>query len=263
VQTSIEDILTGNPRDIVKNLQFLMMSSSKIIVVILGILFFLMCGCGEQKGPPSQAQPLGHPESSEQKEFIQFPGLGVLEVWAQAIDEQLPTLVIRDAAKKVLQQIEMGHSTAPYVDSFKDGAGIGFKVFHISGLPSPLLMVATAGSGGSDHPWEVALIGVVSGKIKVLWKQTERLLIEGGIFVGDLGKDRGLGITQWSLSGYPLHSAGTPVFNIWFYLWNKEKSQFDVGPHFTIKNYTFEKIKKQGFRFPDLRHNFKRLEDFW
>jgi hypothetical protein len=234
---------------------------SESIIVILSITFFLIYGCGKQKEPASSSQPTNQPESSmEQKEFIQFPDLGVLEVKAQAIEEQLPSLVIRDASKKKLLKIEMGNTYSDTV-SFQHSAGIEFKVFHIIGLPDPLLMVIALGPGGSDNLWEMTLIGVVSGQIIRIWKQSKKLFNAGGLFVGDLGKGRGIGIAQWDWRSSECHSCEPDEYRIKLYLWNKENAQFVVGPEFTFKKNRFDEIEKLGLSFPDQRGNFKRLQE--
>ncbi|MCJ7545778.1 MAG: hypothetical protein MUP30_02955 [Deltaproteobacteria bacterium] len=232
------------------------MLGGKVVVVLLGIIFFLIYGCGEQKGPASPPKSSSQPESSEQQESIQFPGLGVLEVKAQAIREQLPTVVIRNAAKKVLLQLEMGQTDT---DSYTFHSWIEFQVRHITGLPDPLLMVVAAGSGGSAGRLEVALISVVSGELKLLWNQAA-YGDRGGFFVGDLGKTRGIGIAQWYSSSSECHGCPSDKYFIEFHLWNKEKAQFDVGPTFTIEKEKFDTRDELGLNFPDQIEDFDQLD---
>src|SRR4030042_1006979 len=194
-----------------------------------------------------------------QQESVKFPRLGVLEVTVQAVEEELPKLVISNAAKKVLLQLEMGYpdEQGGSDDSFRYGAGIEFQVRHIPGLPDPLLMVVTAGSGGSAGRLDVALIGVVSGALKLLWK--EGAYDPGGFFVGDLGKKRGVGIAQWYWSSSECRACPADEYFVELYLWNREKAQFDVGPQFTFEKKRFNSVKKLGLDFPDQIGDFERI----
>jgi hypothetical protein len=237
-----------------KTYTFHKMLGGKAVLVILGIIFFLMYGCGQKEEPVKPLQSSGPPDSSEQKEFIQFPGLGDLEVTAPVFDGRLAKLVIRDSEKKILFQFGMGYSSENnlYIRH------IQFNAQHIPGLPDPLLMVRAAGGAGAGA-WEIALIGVVSGKLKLLWKKTSDP--GGGLFVGDLGPKRGIGIAQWlwissEQEGCPACPPDTYFFKL--YLWNKEKAQFDIGPKFSINEKRFDDIKKLGLDFPNQQEDFFR-----
>lgn len=199
----------------------------------------------------------------DQAEYVKFPELGVVAVGVKAVDKQLPKLIIRNAAKKVLFQLEMGHAYDPESKNFEYNAGIEFKVYHIADLPDPLLIVVAAGPGGSDTAWEVALLGVISGKIERLWKQTSDIMDEGGFFVGDLGEGRGIGIAQWYWHGGECHACPPTKYSIQLYRWNKGETRFDIGQKFTIEKDKFDTIDERELDFPDLRHNFRRLADFW
>jgi hypothetical protein len=216
------------------------MSKIRLLFFIFAILFLLGC------------TPKPKWEGMDQVEYVKFPELGVLEVGVQAIEGQLPKLIIRNAAKKVFFQMEMGHAYDPHPENFEHFATIRFKVLHISGLPDPLVMVVAAGPGGSDSSWEITLIGLVSGKIKRLWKQTKGLSNAGGFFVGDLGKGRGIGIAQWQWS--PWQSSSTR-YSIQLYRWNKGKSQFDLDHYFIIKDDETNNLDKLGLDFPDQKGN--------
>jgi hypothetical protein len=220
------------------------MSKIRLLFFIFAILFLLGC------------TPKPKWEGMDQVEYVKFPELGVLEVGVQAIEGQLPKLIIRNAAKKVFFQMEMGHAYDPHPENFEYDGSIEFKVIHISGLPNPLLNVVASGGGGSDNLWEMTLIGVVSGKIKRLWKQTEPLPNAGGFFVGDLGNDRGVGIALWHyIGGHECHIC-PHKYALFLYRWNKEKSQFDIGPHFITKD-TYgdgnDALESLGFGFKDQR----------
>jgi hypothetical protein len=193
-----------------------------------------------------------------QQESVKFPGLGVLEITAQANEGQMPKVVVRDAAKKVLLQLEMGY-TEEVPDSFQHYAGIEFKVLHIPGLPNPLLMIVAAGSGGSAAPYEVALIGIVFGKIDLLWQDAVTQPDYGGFFVGDLGKNRGVGIARWTWRGGECHACPPDEYFIELYLWNKEKSRFGVSQQFSIEEKKFNSIKRMGLDFPDQIGDFERI----
>ena len=195
-------------------------------------------------------------QGMDQSAFVEFPELGVLEIGVRAVDKHLPKLMIRDAAKKVLFQVEMGHSYDPDPGNFLYSAAIEFKVYHIPGLPDPLLMVLALGPGGSDNRWEMMLIGVVSGKIQRLWR-TKPFSNAGGFFVGDLGKGRGVGIAEWDWSPWQF---STTTYSIQLSRWNERKKRFDVG-HLSIitKDEDFETLDDRGLEFLDQKDDFKRI----
>jgi hypothetical protein len=174
-------------------------SKTRFWFFILIIIFLLSC------------TPKPKWEGMSQAEYVKFPELGVLGVGVQAIEGQLPKLIIRNSAKTIVFQIEMGHTDDPHPENFEHLATIKFKVLHIPGLPDPLLMVVAAGPGGSDSLWEMTLIGVVSGKIRPLWKQTKGISNAGGFFVGDLGKGRG--VRHCSVAMEPMAKLQYHVFN--------------------------------------------------
>jgi hypothetical protein len=226
-------------------------SKTRFWSFILITIFLLSC-------TPKPSTTKSKWQGMDQSAFVEFPELGVLEIGVRAVNKQLPKLIIRNTAKKILFQVEMGHS---YSDpgNFLYSAGIEFKVSHIPGLPDPLLMVLAVGSGGSANRWEMMLIGVVSGRIQRLWR-TKPFSDAGGFFVGDLGKGRGLGIAEWDWSPWQF---STTKYSIQLYRWNKGKAQFDLGPHFILKDDEIDNLGKLGLEFPDQKGDFKHIEDKW
>jgi hypothetical protein len=223
---------------------------SSCFFVIIIFLFFL--SCTEKSSQEKKEKYLQG--KMEQKESVTFPELGALQIRAQAIEGQLPRLVISDTREKPLFQLEMGHSDP---DAYKVHSGIEFQVRHIPGFPDPLVMVAAAGAGGSAARLEMALIGAISGEFKVLWNKAA--YSDGGFFVGDLGRKRGVGIAQWLWKSSECHACEPDIYYVKLYLWNKEKAEFDVGPKFIINKDRFDDIKKLELDFPSQIEDFKRL----
>lgn len=66
-------------------------------------------------------------------------------------------------------------------------------------LPDPLILAVAVRPGGSDHGFELTLIGEMGGALRVLTpRPASHVSIQGGYFVGDLGRGRGYGYASWS-----------------------------------------------------------------
>jgi hypothetical protein len=66
------------------------------------------------------------------------------------------------------------------------------------GLPLPLILVVAVTPGVSGHGFTATLIGEVGGRLKVLTEGPLGAGNQSGIYVGDLGAGRGVGLALWS-----------------------------------------------------------------
>ena len=201
----------------------------------------------------------------DQREKVTFPELGLLEIHAVASDGKLPIVKVLNTKKKVMLETELGR--ADRSDSFKYDAGIEFMIRHEKGLPDPLVVVVAAGQHGTSSAWDIAIIGVVSGEVKVLWQQPTILWSEGGFYFGDIRVKRGEGIAVWDVVFDKNESHVSPHrYSMSLFLWNKDKGEFIKGTQLITKHKyesDDEAINEFGFHFKDQRQEFKQLDKFW
>jgi len=76
---------------------------------------------------------------------------------------------------------------------------VSFRVLRVRGLPDPLVLAVAVRPGGSDHGFEATVVGEAGGGLKVLTPADPPYVnIQGGFFVGDLGRGRGPGLVAWN-----------------------------------------------------------------
>jgi len=189
-------------------------------------------------------------EDMAQTQIVEFPHLGKCEIQARSIDNnRLPIVQILNSNKSIIFQAEMGK---PFELGFFPGAGIEFQVRHIKGLPDPLIVVVSAGQGGSASPLDVVIIGAVSGRIQLLWK-TPAMTTDDGLFIGNLGGGSGIGIAVWRRDEDDTCHLCPHHFSLQLFPWDNEKSHFCFG---SVLN-TAGKHKEEGNALQELGFGFR------
>jgi hypothetical protein len=136
-----------------------------------------------------------------------------------------PFLVILDpACHEVARLGTLGGGDA-------DPAGqslLRFRVLDEAGLPQPLVVAVVASPGASDTSFSTQLIGARHGRYRGLLPRPVTSLLEGGLYVGDLGAGLGAGLAVWN------------------FVW--ARSEAHVSPH----RYTLQRYRWTGSGFTAL-----------
>ncbi len=74
-----------------------------------------------------------------------------------------------------------------------------FRAMHPEGFPDPVVLATLASPGASDVSFETRLFAVLGGRIRPLLSRPLGTLLEGGVYVGDLGDGIGPGLAVWTL----------------------------------------------------------------
>lgn len=204
------------------------------------------------------------------KERVYFKQFGTVEVRAVEELNKLPRVVFVDVkTKKVLSKIEIGKSepdifTIEDFSSRKSYPNVTFKILHIKGLPDPLVLATTVYAGGSDTAYEFSVIGAKDKAIQTLTPEPIFINTQGGIFVGYLGKKRGLGVAAWNFiwddgAHYDLHR-----YKVNIYTFDNKTLEFKKGETLESKNKYKPRgegaLRELNLRVTDLRKTMRGLE---
>jgi hypothetical protein len=179
--------------------------------------------------------PIAHAAADSkivQQVIIRFPDIGLVRVNALEPLNALPQLVFTGVKNhKAISTIHLGTSDPdffkPHPEDKYTKPFLRFKVLSAKGLPTPLILAVAVAPGGSDTLFESSLIGSVNGELRVLTPEPLTNNVQGGIYVGNLGRGRGTGAAVWN------------------FLW---EDGAHYAPHrYEVKLYPFD-VKAMSFR---------------
>lgn len=78
-----------------------------------------------------------------------------------------------------------------------------FKVLAVTGMPGPLLLAIMASPGGSDTEFDTQIFAPEDGRVHALLPRAAISLLEGGVYLGDLGAGIGPGFALWTMVWSP------------------------------------------------------------
>jgi hypothetical protein len=216
-----------------------------------------------QTPPVETESPEAKPARVGQQEVVSFPGVGRVRVTAYEADGLEVRLVFEkaDTGDKLLD-LNMG--------SERFGMLLRFRVLHVKGLPSPLVVGVSVIPGGSDSAWDAEAVGAVGGELIDLTRsETFQSGDRGGFYFGDLGNGLGLGAAVWDFvwdhdyEGHP----GAHQYEIKLCKWNRRDARFEWYRVFRTRGkfYSYKAaLRSVGLRFKDVRRGmpgFDYLEE--
>jgi hypothetical protein len=165
-----------------------MRNANRLLAPAALLWLSLLVGTAWAACPPPHA-----PAQVVQRQSVAGPS-GAVEVRAGMGARTQPRLVLLDAACHEVLSVPFGGQ-----DVGDSGTQLRFRVETIHGFPTPLIIGTLATQGGSDTAFETELIGPVHGRFRKLLPKPAETLLEGGVFVGDLGGKLGPGIAIWRM----------------------------------------------------------------
>ncbi len=78
-----------------------------------------------------------------------------------------------------------------------------FRQLSVPGRPAPAILTMLASPGGSDTVFQTQILALQDGTFRLALPAPAETLIEGGVFLGDLGGGLGAGFAAWSIVWSP------------------------------------------------------------
>jgi hypothetical protein len=144
------------------------------------------------------------PPKRNQTEVVDFPALGKIRIDGVILRHQLPEVVFTNlgSGKELLRSsvgadfLDPKHidPTNPKADPYPI---VRLKLLAVSGLKSPLVLVAAMEAGGSDCRYGGQLFGVVKGQIAAVSPPLPRVWFEGGYAIRRSTSGSALELLAW------------------------------------------------------------------
>ena len=155
--------------------------------------------------PSRRGRARVQPRRSTQAETVSFRRAGRVNVRVTEAPFALPRLeFVSEATKRPVKIVNLGTSDPESYRATADWGKSAMEAFarfmplEAEGFPSPLVLAVAVRPGGSDNGFESTLVGETNGALRVLTPKPLVNYIQGGVFVGDLGRGRGPGAAVWS-----------------------------------------------------------------
>jgi hypothetical protein len=178
---------------------------------------------------PRRGRPSVQPRRLTQAETIRFPRAGDVQVRVTEAPFALPRLeFVSEATTRSVKLVNLGTSDPR---SYRPTEELGksliepfarFMPLGADGFPSPLVLAVAVRPGGSDHGFESTLVGETNGALRVLTPRPLVNSIQGGVFVGELGKGYGPGMAVWT------------------FVWGDDEAHYDEHVY-TVQLYRFDR----------------------
>lgn len=126
---------------------------------------------------------------------VDLPELGSIRVEGHIVPDHAPRIRLITVKGTSLLGFTLGEAGPPEADS-PSAPRVAAVLRTLPGMEGPLIIVAAASPHATAIMYEVAIVGVVSGKLQLLhapWTVTNM----GGIYVGELGPGNGVGVASW------------------------------------------------------------------
>jgi len=177
--------------------------------------------------------------ATESPTIVEFGQLGPVRINASRPANGFPTIIFADANGRVLLRAALGAGNGIFrinPEENRDGREnpiLRFSVIDGPSAKSKLILGVAMYRGGSDCEYQGTVIGETKGHLRALPPKQDFVNAEGGMYLGDLGEDRGYG------------------FAVWNFIWGSEGH---ADPHrFNVKLFRFDPTTGQMVKITDLR----------
>lgn len=116
---------------------------------------------------------------------------------------KLPRLVFLDGKCHPVSQTVFGRPDPEAQGSEPPPHLLRFKMLSVAGMPDPLLLAVMASPGASDTEFDTQIFAPGDGRFHALLPRAAISLLEGGIYLGDLGQGIGPGFALWTMVWSP------------------------------------------------------------
>jgi hypothetical protein len=196
-------------------------------------------------------------QAVSQQGTADFPGVGQIRIEAIEPIGKLPRLLVRDISSgHVLFSLSVGQSDRNLftIRAEESATNPKLRFALVEASPdSPKILAVAMAPGGSDCGYETTVLGAIGKRLAVLTAKPLRTTAEGGIFLGDLGSERGYGLAVWDfmwLDGEP--HIGAHRYAVKLFAYDKVRSRFRfTGKFISQRKYESddEALSEMGFPF--------------
>lgn len=170
---------------------------------------------------------------------VEFGQLGSVSIKTSRRANDFPTMIFTDARGGVLLTTAVGAGNRIFrinPEENRDGREnpiLRFSVVDGPATKSKVVFAAAMYGGGSDCEYQGTVIGATNGHLRPLLLDQAFTNAEGGMYLGDLGENRGYG------------------FAVWNFIWGSEAH---VDPHhYNVKLFRFDPVAGQMVKIADLK----------
>ena len=169
---------------------------------------------------------------------VEFGQFGPVSIKTSRHTNSYPTIIFTDAQGRVLLTTAVGVGNRIFrinPEENRDGRENPIMRFSVVDGPvakSKVVFAAAMYGGGTDCEYQGTVIGASDGRLRALLPKQAFANAEGGMYLGDLGENRGYGFAEWN------------------FIWGSEGH---VDPHhFNIKLYRFDPVAGTMVKIADL-----------
>ena len=221
--------------------------------------------------PAIKSEPA--PARVVQTRRVNFSVVGEVDVNAvEQFGGPLRVEFVRPRTRELVASVPFGVEGSDLSYYPREGGGglnpfVRFEVVWVAGARhGPVVLAVAVTPGGSDCAFEALIIGVRDGRIEVMHDEPLFTNIQGGVYVGDLGRGRGPGAVVWGFlwetgCHYCAHRYEVRVFTF-----DSKKLWFEAGPVFRSKGrYEGQgegALAELGLRYRDLLKEMSDVSDY-
>ncbi|MFV0387711.1 MAG: tetratricopeptide repeat protein [Pyrinomonadaceae bacterium] len=196
---------------------------------------------------------------------IEFPKNGSVKIEViETIEKPLKIKFTSENSNKTIAEFELKNEKV-YIPFDFNSPLSSFARFRklekVDGLPQPLIQLVAVNPGGSDHSFWTVLFAEIDGKIRIITPKSVENPIQGGVIIGNLGKENGDGLAVYSfIWGTDEAHFGEHCYTVDFYKYDDVQKMFVKSKTVTTKKKYLNAnnaLSEFGFRSP-----LNRLDDF-
>jgi hypothetical protein len=215
------------------------------------------------KSEPAVKKKEPAPARVVQTRRVNFNGVGEVDVNAvEQFDGPLRLEFVRPHTRELVASVPFGVEGSDVSNYHsEDGEGnnpfVRFEVVWLAGAQGgPVIFAAAVTPGASDCGFEALVVGVRDGRIEVLRDEPLFTQIQGGIYVGDLGRGRGPGAAVWHFLWEDGCHYCAHRYEVRLLLFDAKTQTFEEGPVFRSKGKYEDQgegaLAELGLRYKDL-----------
>lgn len=185
---------------------------------------------------------------------VDLPELGRIRVEGHIVPDHVPRIRLITVNGTSLLGFTLGEAGPPEADS-PLAPRVAAMLRTLPGVEGPLIVVAAASPHGTAIMYEVAIVGVVSGKLQLLhapWTVTDM----GGVYVGNLGPGNGVGVAAWDFVWDNCHIC-SHHYDVRIYPWDGSGKRFSRRAARNLRSRGAYDTDAQGLQ--DLGLNYTSL----
>jgi hypothetical protein len=196
-----------------------------------------------------------------QSRRVNFNVVGEVEVRAvEQFGEPLRLEFVRPDTGELVASVPFGTDGSALAYCPREGdEGINpllrFEVVWIEGA-GPLVFAVAVTPGGSDDGFEGLIVGEREGRIEALHDESLFTNIQGGMYVGDLGRGRGAGAAVWCFLWEDGCHYAPHRYEVRMLTFDPKTRRFEDGPVFRSKGKYDDQgegaLAELGLRYRDM-----------